>query len=59
MDTLREWVTVIQQGGWSGLLMGGFAIVAAMAVFAFIGNRYFWIVVVLALAGFGLYRYAL
>ena len=55
MDAIRGWIDVIQGGGWSGLLMAGFAVVVAMFIFAFISNRYFWIVLALVAAGFGAY----
>ena len=55
MDAIRGWIDVIQGGGWSGLLMAGFAVVVVMFIFAFISNKYFWIVLALVAAGFGGY----
>ena len=55
MDAIRSWIDVIQGGGWSGLLMAGFAVVTVMFIFAFISNKYFWIVLALVVAGFGVY----
>lgn len=57
MAFIREWIEVIKDGGWSGLLMAGFAVVLGMFVFAFIGYRLFWIVLAIAAAGFGIYYY--
>lgn len=57
MELIRGWIETIQGGGWNGLLMAGFAFVAVIFVFAFISNRYFWIVLALAAAAFGVYYY--
>ena len=59
MDAIKSWfdtvIDVIQGGGWSGLLMAGFAFVAVLFIFAFISNKYFWIVLAILAAGFGTY----
>lgn len=57
MDAIRGWIEVIQDGGWSGLLMAGFAVVAGMFIFAFISNKYFWIVLAVVAAALGLCYY--
>ena len=36
-------------------MMAGFAVVTVMFIFAFISNKYFWIVLALVAAGFGGY----
>lgn len=59
MEMIRGWIDVIQDGGWSGLLMAGFAVVAAMFVFAFIGNKYFWVVIGLILIALGVWHFDL
>lgn len=57
MEAIRGWIEVIQGGGWNGLLMAGFAVVAVIFIFAFISNKYFWIVLAIVAAAFGVYYY--
>lgn len=59
MEIIRGWIDVIRDGGWSGLLMAGFAVVAVMFVFGFIGNKYFWVVIGLILIAFGVWHFDL
>lgn len=53
MEAIRGWIEVIKDGGWSGLLMAGFAVVAVMFIFAFVSNKYFWIVLAVVAAVLG------
>ncbi|GAB3673278.1 hypothetical protein [Salinisphaera aquimarina] len=42
MTVLENWFDIIADGGWNGLLMGGFLVLCVMLLLTVITNKYAW-----------------
>jgi len=52
MDAIRDGWNLIAGGGWNGLLLGGFALLAIMVLLTVASNRYAWGIALIAVAAF-------